>query len=79
MNGGKNRLLTAARKPFVVQYMIGKSNAGAACSEKMIASAVMPARALGNEAHRRLPSGTWAKDFPKENPELKKLMVRRVG
>jgi hypothetical protein len=70
--------LPPRRKPLVVQYMIGKSSARVACTEKMIASAGMRARVLGNEVHRRLLSGTWVKDFPKANPELKKLMVRRV-
>jgi hypothetical protein len=70
--------LPSRRKPLVVQYMVGKSIAGVACTEKMIASAVMRARALNNEIHRRLSSGTWVKDFPKANPELKRLVVRRV-
>jgi hypothetical protein len=61
MNGGQNRLLTAA-----------------ACVEKMIASAIMRARTLGNEVHERLPLGTWIRDFPNANPELKRLVVRRV-
>jgi hypothetical protein len=55
-----------------------RSLTAAACVEKMIASAVMRSRALGNEVHERLPSGTWFRDFLNANPELKKLVVRRV-